>query len=729
MPAEEEIMETRKKGIRRLFDGDRFVNFRPVLLLCVAFGLGILLFWLLGLYALFFTLAFLPAVALFLYWKFVKKRRVRGKMLFALLLCAVYAAGSVSLFLHLDAFENAPAAEGDYTVVGVVEEIGVAGFGEVYTLRDVSLIGEDGEEIAAAKKLALYARAQDVRIGMLVYAEADVTTYDAQSYGRINTNAVLGGIRYRATASEVYAAGEERAGVFDAVRGRVRSVLFENLGEETAPVAYAMLLGDSGYMDEDVLQNFRYGGIAHIFAVSGLHIGIVYGILAFFLRKVRLNRWARLPVLAAVLVFYAGICGFSPSSVRALVMCLVLAVADAAGCAYDRLNSVSLASLAVMAIHPVYLFSAGFQLSVAAAAGIIVLGGRLTRLFARIRFIPQRISSAFAVCLSAQICTFPLLLDCFGYASVLGLVLNLVFIPVIGIVYAVLFVCAMLAAAMPFAAGVLLFVPGYMLEAAVTPILLFEFDILLIAGFSFGGLSALYYAAVYAFTDKINLRALPRAVLVGALCLALTVCMLFRNNAFGYDGRLSLHSYYGANNVLLLQGGGQTCLIAAGVPDGEFVERLFLREGVRSLDRVVILGDESDANTAVPVLLEHASVGTLCVPAQSVLDEGWFRTVDVLAADAFSFGCAQAYFFAEDILVLDVFGSRVAVAAEGAQPVPPLPQAELLITEESSAELTLAFSPQREICFRKTDEKTSIYNTGDLQILWNGGIISVSGAG
>ena len=127
------------------------------------------------------------------------------------------------------------------------------------------------------------------------------------------------------------------------------------------------------------MQNFRYGGIAHIFAVSGLHIGVIYGLLYGILRRLRVKGFVRLPVVFAALLFYCGVCGFSPSSVRALVMCTVLMIADAAGYAYDRLNSVSAASLVVLVINPVYLFSVGFQLSVAAAAGIIVLGGHLGR--------------------------------------------------------------------------------------------------------------------------------------------------------------------------------------------------------------------------------------------------------------------------------------------------------------------------------------------------------------
>ena len=718
-----------KRKVRLLYAGDRMVNFRPVLFLCMAFGLGIFLFSVLGLYALLFCAAAGIAAAVLLVLKRLKARRIRGMLLFSLLVAAVFAAGALSLFGHFASFTAAPEIEGDCTVVGTVEEIGAAGSGQVFTLRAVRIADEEGREYVPRRKLALYVCEGEAEIGMTVYAEAAVTTYDIFSFGRMNTSAVIGGVRYRADARQVYVAGSGAPGVFDAVRGRVRSVLFEHLGEDTAPVAYAMLLGDSGYMDEDVLQNFRYGGVAHIFAVSGLHIGIVYGLLAWLLKKLRVNRWVRLPVVAAVLVFYAGICGFSPSSVRALVMCLTLSFADAAGLAYDRLNSVSLAAFVMLLVNPVHLFSVGFQLSVAAAAGIIVLGGRLSRLLARVRFLPKRIGSALAVCFSAQVCTFPLLLDSFGYASVLGLVLNLVFIPIIGLVYSLLFVCTALAAVFPFAGAVLLFVPSFALQAVVTPILLFSFDVLLICGFSFGGLAALFYGAVYLCTDKINLRPLPRAVAVLLLCAVLTVCMLFRNGAFGYDGRLSLHSYYGENNILLLRRGGQTCLIATGVPSEDYIERLFLREGVRGLDGVIVLAEDGAVNTAMPVLLRHAEFDTLYVSAESSLEDP-FRTVEtVRQAGVFSFGGGSACFFGENILWLDVCGTSVVVASENAEAAGLLPRADVLIADSYSAPLVQACAPQTELYFAKTEHKTTVYSAGDLQIVWKGGILSVSEAG
>ena len=115
--------------------------------------------------------------------------------------------------------------------------------------------------------------------------------------------------------------------------------------------------------------------MAHIFAVSGLNIGIIYGLMLIPLKKFRVRAAVRVPVVAAALLFYTGVCGFSASPVRAAVMCAALSLSDANGMKYDALNSVSFAALAVMLVNPVYFYQVGFRLSVAATGGLIVLGG------------------------------------------------------------------------------------------------------------------------------------------------------------------------------------------------------------------------------------------------------------------------------------------------------------------------------------------------------------------
>ena len=140
-------------------------------------------------------------------------------------------------------------------------------------------------------------------------------------------------------------------------------------------------------------------------------------LLLFLLKKFRVPAVVRVPIIFVCLLFYSGVCGFSPSSVRALVMCTVVLATDAAGIGHDKLTNVSLAAIVVLTVNPVHLFSVGFQLSLAAAAGILVLGGELARLLREHTPVPRKIGSALSVSFSAQVATFPVLIDCFGYVQ------------------------------------------------------------------------------------------------------------------------------------------------------------------------------------------------------------------------------------------------------------------------------------------------------------------------
>ena len=97
----------------------------------------------------------------------------------------------------------------------------------------------------------------------------------------------------------------------------------DNLDKDTAAICYAMLIGDTKGVDDATLDSFRFGGVAHIFAVSGLHIGLVYGVIAFAMKKLRANKFLSAAICIAVILLYSAVCGFTLSSVRAVIMCAV----------------------------------------------------------------------------------------------------------------------------------------------------------------------------------------------------------------------------------------------------------------------------------------------------------------------------------------------------------------------------------------------------------------------
>lgn len=714
-----------------LYRGFRVINFRPILLISLSFGLGIFLSFFLGFRAFYINAGWFIALAAFFVYKKISGKNAWIILLFSALLCAFYSVGVLAFGARISSFEKDAYLAGEYAVIGEVKEISESADYTVYELGD--LVIADGENLympSSRMQIYVYGSSQ-LEIGSRCAFDAQIRTNEAYTYGRVNASAIISQIRYSANVDpdKIILSSGGGTDVFESVRKDLRGTLFENMDGENASLAYAMLTGSSGLIEEDVLQNFRYGGIAHIFAVSGLHIGVIYGLLNALCRRIRMHRVIQFAVIFAILFFYCGVCGFSPSSVRALVMCTVLMFSETCGMQYDRLNSVSFAALILLAVDPVYLFSVGFQLSVAAAAGIIVLGGHLSRSLRRIqianRRMPEKVCSAIGVAFSAQLSTFPILIDCFGYVSGISFILNLLFIPLISAVYSILFVAAVLACIFSFAAAIILFVPEFLLKLAVMPVMMLEFKVLLICGFSFGGCAILWYLAMFFVSDKINLKALPKCIGTGILCAALIALMLLRNIMPACDALITLHSYYGSNAIFLRQD-SQNYMICVGEIDGKHLERLFLTEGIRALDGVIILAPASEINTSVPLILQYANIQTLYV-SDGVGFVNTFHTLQVETVSGFfSFGESSALFIGADAMYLNVEGAEILICAD--EPQEDVPDVDILLTKESYAFMD-GYNAKMQICFEMAENKISLYSMGDLQITLKDGIISLKKSG
>ena len=717
-------MEKGREG-HILYRGARPFNFRPLLFLAAAFGVGIFLAYRFGVLSLWAAPVLAVAAATLPFLFRAGRRAVSGVLLFALALGIACAVGSLSFGMRTADFERSPAVAGEAVVTGVLEEVGRTEKTTSLTFGEVVFYTPEGEAIASEGRLRAYVYGDaDLPLGARVTFAGEISTYDALSYGRVNASYIVEGVRYTAFLSrgDLTVLSEGSPGLFGAVNEYLRDLLFEHMDTENAALAFALLTGNSGWMDGDVLQNFRYGGVAHIFAVSGMNFAIVYAALLFVCKRLRVRARFYVPAIAALLIFYAGVCGFAPSAVRALVMCIVLMLMDAGGFAYDRVSSVSAAFLVVLIVHPHYLFSVGFSLSVAAAAGIIVLGGPIARLFTRLR-LPRSASSAPGVALSAQIAVFPILIDSFGYTSGIGLALNLLFVPLVSAAYGVLFVFALLACLLPFAAGVILFLPEYVLRLCIFPVLALDFRFWLIGGFAFGACALLWYLLCLFLSGKVNLRPLPRAAACLLLSGALAAGMIFTNVPVGYEATFLLTADYGGSALVVRHEGG-VGLIASGRPDGDFLEQLCLREGIDRFSEVIFLAPAFEVNASLPTLLQYAEADVLYVAEEAEFPASLFRTVEVRSEPAFfSFGGGEAIFLNEETLYWDFGGAGVLISM-GELPER-LPRCDLFIAQEPGG--ADALSPAQEAYFGPAAGKPSVYSSGDLQIGRKNGIISIKG--
>ncbi len=183
--------------------------------------------------------------------------------------------------------------------------------------------------------------------------------------------------------------------------------------ESTAPLLKALLTGDRSGLSQDTVRVFRESGGAHLLALSGLHIGILYLLLSRLLwplgnsPRTRRVRYA-LIVLAAGL--FTLMTGASPSIVRAFLFIFLNETARIACRPRDPLRILSTALLIQLVLSPSAITSTGFQLSYLAMAGIFLLFPILEGWYPKsARFDPVRkIWEAAALSISCQVFTGPL---------------------------------------------------------------------------------------------------------------------------------------------------------------------------------------------------------------------------------------------------------------------------------------------------------------------------------
>lgn len=162
----------------------------------------------------------------------------------------------------------------------------------------------------------------------------------------------------------------------DAVnRSMFNGIVFSPINGGSAAFLVASIMGNRSFLPMEQRDQFRATGIAHVLALSGLHVGIIVSLLSFVFFPLRLNRHTHIiqNLLTILLVWiYAFVTGLSPSVTRAAVMVSVLLLGYVVQRQVFTFNSLCLAAAIVLTIDPSSLFSAGFQMSFMAVASILL---------------------------------------------------------------------------------------------------------------------------------------------------------------------------------------------------------------------------------------------------------------------------------------------------------------------------------------------------------------------
>lgn len=518
-----------------------------------------------------------------------------------LALCAVFVVMILlgfGLFARkVSQYKNADSDSHYYSVCGRIVERTDTDYGSFLVLSDAELDG-------IKKRRTKYKISLSVN-GESVADTGDVISFSTALYdrslfydGRFSAQNVANGIKYSATvnAADIAIIGRRETFFQKAARFIDESLKNGLSGDEYA-VAKAMLLGDSSEMQSETLYSYRSAGVAHIFAVSGLHVGFVAAVVGFVLKKLKAGAAIRFVIVSALCFFYSGICGFSASSVRAFIMCAVLQASAIYGNRYDSLSSVSTAMLIVLLINPAQLFLPGFKLSFGVVFGLILFSKPFSVPFG---FLPAKIARALGAVIAAQVVSIPISLAEFGSFSLVAVAFNLVFIPAAGVIFVALLATAISGGVFGISA-ITLFVPKYVLTAVNFVINAVDYRAFIVGGFTFGAFAVFYYAALIIPCGIFNLKSVVK-IAGSAVCVLACVIGAVTYNVSEYERVKVYVSGSESASVTLVSLKDENVLIIHSAKyafsTGSLI-RLSEKTGVKKLDAVVLLYGENDFSLQV----------------------------------------------------------------------------------------------------------------------------------
>lgn len=216
-----------------------------------------------------------------------------------------------------------------------------------------------------------------------------------------------------------------------AVRGKVIDVFRTNGvdGDELAVIS-AMSLGEKQMLGRHLRSDYSKAGVAHILALSGTHLAIIYFVLTVIFGGHRVV--SRFAIVGSVWC-YVVIVGMPVSAVRAAVMLSMFTLAGVMRRGYDRMDVLVFTVFVMLLLNPLVLFDVGFQLSVMSVGGILVicplLNGLLPTSFIRRHHRIMKLWNMMTVSVSAQVATAPLVAYYFGSLPCWFVLSNFVAIP------------------------------------------------------------------------------------------------------------------------------------------------------------------------------------------------------------------------------------------------------------------------------------------------------------
>lgn len=495
------------------------VNFRPILFCALSFGVGIFFFGRFAakgaLAAVFAFVAVLAAICVALPFCIGRRRKVY--LITSAFCLAFVALGLLAADIAFKKYLGGRFESDGYFVSGEVESVYENDGKYFATLKNCKYNGKSG-----GKFYFRYAPPELEKYDMVevVCNAAPAVVFKGSG---LSSNVIYGRAMISAGVNYYRVVGKSNK-FYAGFAGFTDRILSEGFDREEYAVARALLRGDTDEMGESI-DFYRLSGIAHVFAVSGMHVGLVFAAFTMIFKPIRIRKIYKSLAISCLLFVYAYLCGMTASSVRATVMCSVAALVGSVGEKKDKVNAIAFAFVVVLVLNPFDLFRAGFVLSFAVSFAIIVFSRQISD---KLSFMPTFLRDSLSVMISASSVSVPLCVIYFGAFPLASFISNLIVVPLVSVSFYTLWLGLAISAILPINRLIAFFVPGNLLHLSTGLCKVFANFPLSISGFP-TIFAVVYFAALLSVAETVNTGKRLRFASCGyvVLSLVLLFCLSF----------------------------------------------------------------------------------------------------------------------------------------------------------------------------------------------------------
>ena len=240
---------------------------------------------------------------------------------------------------------------------------------------------------------------------------------------------------------------------------KIKNDIRKIMDESSANVFQGLILGDTSQIDKQLQENFRISSIAHVLAISGMHISYVIIGINILTKKVIGKQKTKI-IIIVILIMYMCITGFSPSVVRAGLMGILVTYANFIHRKNDIWNAIAISLFLILIYNPFLIMNIGLQLSYLGTIGIVVFHNNVLQILKNVRIknkkikyksnlkrllIIEKVKEILAIIISAQIVILPIILYNFNMFGPYFFISNILVSIIIGPIIIAGFICIIIA--------------------------------------------------------------------------------------------------------------------------------------------------------------------------------------------------------------------------------------------------------------------------------------------